>query len=379
MADNRTTDAHLQAFADLFIARFDSIAGSWREPWLPVLPFTSQNAAGHLYSGINDINLSLMCAMKGYSTPVWLTSGQCRDLGLMRGAGAMGTEVRWGGTSFFDKDKGAVDNQMRWAEWEKMSPSQRERFDLREGYGHSSYVWNLEQTDFPQKYPDTWADLRAAFSKGSSEYSESTLDEFLQRDCWYPDDCHRCAIISSDTQAPVYNRQMRFIEIPSKEHFSSPKEYYNTLLHTMAHSAIIETAFDRAKGKEDPLADMARLNLASELAAAVVAGRLGMSQTLSENSLQYLKEWTQILSDDPSVIRDVIREGRVAVELMSRSIGIDQSKAPDICATLGEQIRQAQQQREELKSTRSKRAIHSETNARTGRPKLQKGRKFVHF
>ena len=36
------------------------------------------------------------------------------------------------------------------------------------------------------------------------------------------------------------------------------------------------------KGEGDPLADLARLNLSSELAAAVVAGRLGLSQTISK-------------------------------------------------------------------------------------------------
>ena len=68
------------------------------------------------------------------------------------------------------------------------------------------------------------------------------------------------------------------------------------MLHTLAHSAIIENAFATYKGDGSPLEDIARLNLASELAAAVVAGRLGMSQTLSDSSLQYLKEWTRILS-----------------------------------------------------------------------------------
>lgn len=378
MPDTSSTDTHLQALADLFIARFDSIAGSWREPWMPVLPFTSQNAAGHLYSGVNDISLSLVCAMKGYSTPVWLTGAQCRDLNILRLSGEKGTEVRWGGTSFYDRDKGALDTGMRWAEWEKMTPEQRERFDLREGYGHSSYVWNIEQTDFPVRHPDTWADLKAAFSIDSTAYSEKTLDSFVERDCWYPDDCHRCAILTDGDGSPVYDRTMRYIRIPSRESFHDGKEYYNTLLHSMARSVIIENAFDRAKGSSDPLADLAGINLSSELAAAVVAGRLGMRQTLSESSLQYLKEWTQVLSDDPSVIRHALRDSRVAVDIMTRCIGIEQSKAPDICATLGEQIRQAREQRESISAAKTPERVSARTNVRSGRPSLHRRRHSAH-
>lgn len=371
MADN-TIDNHIKAYADLFVAKFDSIAGDWRKPWLPTLPFSSQNAAGHLYSGVNDVNLSLMGALKGYSVPVWLTSGQCRDLGIMRLKGEMGTSVFWGGTSFIDKNTGSPDSEMRWAEYQKLSPAEKNRYSLRESNGNCSYVWNIEQTDFPTRHPDTWANLKAAFQRPSEGLNESTLDAFLEHGGWYPDDCHHCAIIQTDEDIAQYNRSLGCIEIPAKEKFSNPWEFYNTLLHEMAHSVIIEAAYANAKGNANPLEDIARLNLASELAAAVVAGRLGLSQTLSESSLQYLKQWSQILSEDPNVIRQVTREARVAVQQMTSHLGISQKEAPDVCATLGEQIRQAQSNR--VSRSESTRRVHAETYARTGKPRLRKGR-----
>lgn len=379
MADNsskNSIDNHVKAYADLFIAKFDSISGDWRQPWLPTLPFSSQNAAGHLYSGVNDVNLSLLCALKDYKVPVWLTSSQCRDLDVFRLKGEQGMSVYWGGTSFFDKQKGALDTQMRWSDYQKMTPLEKERYSLRENIGNVTYVWNLEQTDFPQKHPDTWENLRSAFSKASLQLNESTLDSFLDNGSWYPDDCHCCQIIQGEDRSPHYDRQLRYIEVPSKEHFSDSREFYNTLLHTMAHSAIVELSFATTKGDSDPLEDMARLNLASELAAAVVAGRLGLSQTLSQNSLQYLKQWTQILSDDPNVIRQVTRQSRYAVQLMSDCMHLGQKEAPDICSTLGEQIRQAQEQRQAAapQSKGNHRVIHMETNERTGKPRIRGGR-----
>ena len=378
MADTNSIDAHLKAYADLFIARFDSIAGDWRKPWLPTLPFASQNAAGHLYSGVNDVNLSLICALKGFEIPVWLTSSQCRDLGVMRLKGESGVTVYWGGTSFLDKTTGKVDTEMRWSDYQKMSQQEKNRYALREGSGNSAYVWNIAQTDFRERHPDTWENLAAAFRSERCEHTQDTLDAFLEKGSWYPDDCHRCPVVQTDEGVAQYNRSVGCIEIPKKELFSDSREFYNTLLHTLAHSAIVEYVAAGPKKDVDPLSDMARLNLASELAAAVIAGRLGMGATLTRSNLQYLKEWSRILSDDPSVIRDVTRESRYAVQLLTERLGISQSQAPDICATIGEQIRQAQENRQE-KAVPKGRRVSSEENGRTGRPRIVRGGQRPHL
>ena len=152
------------------------------------------------------------------------------------------------------------------------------------------------------------------------------------------------------------------------------RSFYSTLLHTMAHSAIIEQAVANHRGEGDPLADMARLNLSSELAAAVVAGRLGLGQSLSKESLQYLREWTQVLSDDPGIIRQVTKDARHAVETISESLGISPAEAPDICNTLGKEIAQAHEARKDMPQ-RHKRKVFDSRNERTGKPRLTRGRR----
>lgn len=372
MSDSTSIDSHIKAYADLFIAKFDSIEGDWRQPWLQTLPFVSQNAAGHQYSGVNDVNLSLVAALRGYSSPVWLSGSQCRDLGVLRRGGEMGTVVYWGGTSFYDKDKGAIDSQMRWAEYQTLTPAERERYQLKESFGNCSYVWNLEQTDFAEKHPDTWANLRELFSRERVPARSELLDRFLAVGSWAPDGARRCPIIQTDGSSARYDRSVRFIEIPRKDLYMDERNFYNTLLHTMAHSAITEQAVASYKGEGDPLADMARLNLSSELAAAVVAGRLGLTHTLSEGNLRYLREWTQVLSDDPSVIRQVTRDSRHAVELITEQVGIRQPVAQDICSALGEEIRTSRQRE------RRPRKVYDSTNSRTGKPRLSR-RHSVHL
>ena len=379
MADLSSTDAHLRAYADLFIEKFDAIAGDWREPWIAPLPFTSQNAAGHLYSGVNDVNLSLICALRGFSCPVWLTGAQCRDLGVLRLAGEGGSVVYWGGTSFFDKDRGVVDPQMRWAEYQKLSPEEKERWSLRESAGSCTYVWNIEQTDFPERHPDTWANLREAFSPERHTADCSLLDEFLSDGgSWCPDESHRCPIILTDSGSPVYDRAVRYIGVPRKDLFRDERNFYTTLIHTMARSAIVEKAVASYRGDGDPLADQARLNLSSELAAAVVAGRLGLTPTLSEGSLRYMREWSQVLSDDPSVIREVTKDSRHAVDLICERVGIPREAPQDVCAALAEELREAQA-RKASHAARKKRKVFDSRSERTGKPRLSGRRGGAHI
>ena len=361
-------DSHLKAYTDLFIAKFDTIAGDWRQPWLPTLPFVSQNAAGHLYSGVNDVNLSLLAALRGFSCPVWLSGAQCRDLGVLRRSGESGAVVYWGGTSFYDKDRGTVDSDMRWAEYQRLSPKERERYQLRESIGNSSYVWNIEQTDFPDRHPDSWANLQETFSRERVPARSELLDRFIDGGSWFPDGSRRCPIIMTDGGSARYDRSVRFIELPRKELYMDERNFYNTLLHTMAHSVIVEQAVASYKGDGDPLADIARLNLSSELAAAVVAGRLGLSQTLSEGNLRYMREWTQVLSDDPSVIRQVTRDSRQAVQLIIDQVGIRQPHTLDLCSAFGVELLQAKYNTKE--HTQKRRTVYDSVNRRTGKPRL---------
>ena len=377
MADSEYIDRHIRAYADLFIEKFESITGDWREPWLPTLPFSAQNAAGRLYSGVNDVNLSLVCALRGFSCPVWLTGSQCRDLGVMRHGGESGTVVYWGGTTFFDKERGTVDADMSWADYQRLTPRERERYSLREGYGNTAFVWNIEQTDFPDQHPDTWANLLDIFSRTRIPAQSELLDGILASGNWSPDGSRRCPIIQTDGGTARYDRSVRFIEIPRKELYMDERNFYNTLLHTMAHSAITEQAVANHKGEGDPLADIARLNLSSELAAAVVAGRLGLAQTLSEGNLRYMREWTQVLSDDPSVIRQVTRDSRRAVELICTQIGIRQPQSLDICSTFGVDLLQAKYGSKE--HVHRKRTVYDSVNERTGKPRLGRRRGAAHL
>ena len=145
----------------------------------------------------------------------------------------------------------------------------------------------------------------------------------------------------------------------------------------MSPSAIVEQAVASYRGDGDPLADVARLNLSSELAAAVVAGRLGLSQTISKDSLRYLREWTQVLSDNPEVIRQVTKDARHAVQMICDRVGITQEESPDLCSALGQEILNARAERQS-QPKHHKRTVYDSRNERTGKPKLGRRKGGLH-
>ena len=202
-------------------------------------------------------------------------------------------------------------------------------------------------------------------------------EPFLEKGSWYPDGGRKCPIIQTSDGSARYDRSVPFIEVPDKSLFQDERNFYTTLLHTMAHSAIVEQAVASYRGDGDPLADVARLNLSSELAAAVVAGRLGLSQTISKESLQYLREWTQVLSDNPEVIRQVTKDARHAVQMICDRVGITQEESPDLCSALGQEILNARAERQ-AQPKRHKRTVYDSRNERTGKPKLGRRKGGLH-
>ena len=81
---------------------------------------------------------------------------------------------------------------------------------------------------------------------------------------------------------------------------------------------------------------------------------------------------TQVLSDDPTVIRTVTRECRHAVETLSTQLGITQPRTIDLCEALGKELLAAKYARSEAPASPTR--IHHSTNQRTGKPRLTRRR-----
>ena len=82
---------------------------NWVKPWVNVLQHNQpMSARKHQYSGINRINLSMLMAARGYTSPVFATYNQWQSLGYeLEGAKGKGIRiVFWSLIKYEDKKTG---------------------------------------------------------------------------------------------------------------------------------------------------------------------------------------------------------------------------------------------------------------------------------
>jgi antirestriction protein ArdC len=108
----------------------------------------------------------------------------------------------------------------------------------------------------------------------------------------------------SITGGAFYSPSQDLINLPNRELFNSPPEYYCTAFHEMTHSTGHESRLDRFD-KNSPARfggqDYSKEELIAELGAAMLCGISGISVTL-ENSAAYIQSWLKALKDDKTLI-----------------------------------------------------------------------------
>ena len=67
-------------FAELMIAKIESMTESWQKPWIfgqGVLPYNI--VSGRNYTGANILTLLMLTEVKGYQSPVFVTFKQAKE------------------------------------------------------------------------------------------------------------------------------------------------------------------------------------------------------------------------------------------------------------------------------------------------------------
>ena len=67
-------DKALERFAELMIAKIETLQGDWKKPWFaPGVTQPPRNLSGRHYNGGNSLMLMLQAEKMGYDIPVWGT------------------------------------------------------------------------------------------------------------------------------------------------------------------------------------------------------------------------------------------------------------------------------------------------------------------
>jgi antirestriction protein ArdC len=174
-------------------------------------------------------------------------------------------------------------------------------------------VWNIDQTDFKELYPDAY---KAMTDVPEHEYTEMARDEALERMItmggWI------CPILFGGNSA-YFSPREKHIRLPKRETFLGDALFYATAIHEMAHSTKIEL-----KRSEEITSDVlsgdkyAYEELVAELTSAVVCSTLGIGKLLDKQHLTYVAGWRKRLRDDKDFIVKVIDDVQKATNFILR-------------------------------------------------------------
>ena len=319
----KMNDKQKAKYAELFISALDTMeVAKWQRPWVSPHHGEPMNYKHKkAYRGSNDFFLSLLCAVKGWKTPLFLTFDQLTDMGLklnMKLDKDGCPEINDKGLPVFEGSFPVVkmiptfykDGQRITAkEYDELDEEEKAKckkwFSLR-----CFPEFNLEQTNFKEVYPEKWEKLTTV---PRHDYKQGTKDDVLEHIIM--EDNWRCPIRFEGHQA-YYAPGGDYVCLPEREQFLGDEKFYGTALHEMAHSTAPDVKRE-AKGTFGS-EDYAMEEFVAELTSACVCSMLGIGKLLEENHIAYVKSWRKALKGDKDFIPKVIDQVQTATNYILR-------------------------------------------------------------
>lgn len=125
-------------------------------------------------------------------------------------------------------------------------------------------------------------------------------------------------MVTGSPQA-YYSPGKDLINMPKRELFNGPEEFYSTLFHEMTHSTGHKDRLDREGivGRHyfgD--CDYSKEELIAEMGAAFLCGHTGIDNRTIENSTAYIKGWVRKFKDHPKMVLQAAAKAQKASDLI---------------------------------------------------------------
>ena len=316
-------DKQKAKYAELFATALDTMEGAnYQKPWVAPKHWEPMNYKYQKpYRGVNNFFLTLLCAVRGWKVPMFLTFDQLTEMGL-----SLNVATDDDGMPQF-KDNGMPQFEGSWPvvkklpkfykDGQRITPneydelSDEEKDQCRRFFTMRVFPeFNLSQTDFKEKFPEKWEELTHA---PEHDYAEGTKDEVLERMIMGGE--WRCKIEFKGHEC-YYAPHADKICLPVRSQFLGDHAFYATALHEMAHSTAPDVKREQ-KGRFGT-EEYAMEEFVAELSSACVCSMLGIGKLLDENHIAYVQSWRKALKTDKEFIPKVIDEVQSATNYILR-------------------------------------------------------------
>lgn len=313
-----TNNKALEKYAELMIKKISQVNDNdWKKPWFsPAFVGYPQNLSGRRYSNINSLLLYAICDTNAYKTPVFMTFNQIKEEGL-NVKGEHSFPIIYYNLYIKDKITGKSIDKEFYNNLSKEAKLNYKVIPILKYY----YVFNLDQTDFANKYPEKFERLQKQFENKinieTNGYHNPLLDNVIERQSWV------CPIKLKQQNRAFYSPSDDSITLPVFEQFPDGKEFYYTALHEMAHSTGSSSRLNRNLKGAYGTEQYAHEELIAELSSAVTGRDMGLSVLPRKENAQYLKSWIKAITDDPKYLLSILNDVNKAVTMIENTINLE--------------------------------------------------------
>lgn len=284
---------------DIILQNLESGAGLWKQGWRS--GGTPENAVtGKKYRGVNNMFLTYVSMLRGYSDNRWLTFNQMKDrewsfktdgegksLGKNAGVSVEFYEL-WDRETKKKFDRSVLDG---------MSMDERQDYMDENVYPIRKYytVFNGDLIDgIPEK------EVSVLDESAKSERTDKFLDYWSENEA---------KIVYGGGQA-FYSPQWDEIHLPPREDFYSLQEFYSTALHELGHSTGHAKRLNRKLNTDKKSEEYAIEELRAEIASLFMEQDFEISVNENEvrNNSAYIQNWKAAIKDDPNVLFTAIAD-----------------------------------------------------------------------
>lgn len=336
-AEDRTLDK----FAELLIEKLETIQADWKKPWFTegVTASFPKNLSGREYNGMNSMMLMFHAEKEGFKLPVWATFDRITGLNYVKdkqGGKQEAKDSEGNNLPLVSVNKGAksfpvfittftvVDKEtkekIKYDDYKRMTEEDRARYNV---YPKLSVynVFNVEgQTNIKEARPELFKKLQEQNEGNRPVQQEGEMFSFPAIDHMIAENKWICPIKPTYGDSAYYSISKNEIIVPEKKQFKNGESFYSNLAHEMGHSTGAENQLNRLKPTSFGSKEYAREELVAEMSAALVSQRYGMSKTLKEDSLPYLKGWLNSLKEEPAFIKTVLLDVKKASGMINQHI-----------------------------------------------------------
>lgn len=274
---------------------------TWDKPWISLSKDGKRphNAgSGRMYSGLNQILLSMRQLKSGYPYSGWMTFKQIQDSGGWVKAGNKASSIFHYQLTYYDN----VGRKYEPPQVLQMTLNERRELDLKKHSILLYYnVFNLAQT----------SGLAESFYllNDQPKFTEVGMDDSAEKLVGST----KARIIHMVANEACYNHVNDVIFLPERIQFKGTVPYYETVLHELAHWTGHKTRLNRSLKNVFGTEEYVKEELIAELCSAFLCADLGFTMSISNNAA-YIQDWINALKADSRYIFKAIRSAEEAAK-----------------------------------------------------------------